>query len=151
MSRMIIFDMDGTIADLYAVPNWEPMLRAENPFPYREAEPMWDMEALNMVLELLKAEGWEIRIVTWLSKNSSEDYKQEVRRAKKEWLAEYCFPYDKFHGVQYGATKAKSLRPVPDIGILVDDNAKVRAGWHLGPTIDPTEGNLIEKLAALLA
>ena len=29
----IWFDMDGTISDLYAVENWLPMLRAENPKP----------------------------------------------------------------------------------------------------------------------
>ena len=36
----IYLDMDGTIADLYAVPNWLKMLRAENPAPYIQAEPL---------------------------------------------------------------------------------------------------------------
>ena len=41
---IICFDMDGTIADLYAVNNWQNMLRAYDPTPYATAEPMWDME-----------------------------------------------------------------------------------------------------------
>ena len=32
--KMICFDMDGTIADLYAVPNWLDKLRAEDASPY---------------------------------------------------------------------------------------------------------------------
>ena len=32
-TKMVVFDMDGTIADLYAVPNWLQMLRAEDPTP----------------------------------------------------------------------------------------------------------------------
>jgi hypothetical protein len=149
----IVFDMDGTIADLYAVENWEPRLRAEDASPYAEAVPMWDMEILNQLLEMLMAQGHEIIIVTWLSKNSTEEYKDAVREAKREWLAEQCFPYNRFHGVQYGATKADSIRKYmnPDEeAILIDDNAKVRNGWHLGRAIDPTDIDIIQFLESLL-
>ena len=149
----IVFDMDGTIADLYAVENWEPRLRAEDASPYAEAVPMWNMEILNQLLEMLIAQGHEIIIVTWLSKNSTEEYKDAVREAKREWLAEQCFPYNRFHGVQYGATKADSIRKYmnPDEeAILIDDNAKVRNGWHLGRAIDPTDIDIIQFLESLL-
>lgn len=149
----IVFDMDGTIADLYAVENWEPRLRAEDATPYAEAVPMWDMEILNQLLEMLMAQGHEIIVVTWLSKNSTEEYKDAVREAKREWLAEQCFPYNRFHGVQYGATKADSIRKYmnPDEeAILIDDNAKVRNGWHLGRAIDPTDIDIIQFLESLL-
>ena len=52
MLKMLIFDMDGTVADLYGVPNWLPMLRAFDPTPYRLAKPMWDMEELARLLRL---------------------------------------------------------------------------------------------------
>ena len=149
----IVFDMDGTIADLYAVENWEPRLRAEDASPYAEAVPMWNMEILNQLLEMLMAQGHEIIIVTWLSKDSTEEYKDAVREAKREWLAEQCFPYNRFHGVQYGATKADSIRKYmnPDEeAILIDDNAKVRNGWHLGRAIDPTDIDIIQFLESLL-
>lgn len=150
MNRSINFDMDGSINKFYDVPDWLPKLRAEDPSPYLDAEPMWDMEKLNEMLEKLREAGWEINVITWLSKNSSEEYKDAVREAKKAWLEKWGFVYDHFHGVQYGATKADSVRERTDYGILIDDNAKVRDGWHLGETIDPTTTNIIVALAALL-
>ena len=151
--RMIVWDMDGTMADLYGVDGWLEMLRAENPLPYEIAKPMWDMERLVNVIRGLQAIGVEQRIVTWLSMNSSEEYKTETRRAKREWLDEFGFPYDHFHGVQFGATKADSVRKFladDEEAILIDDSARVRKGWHLGETVDPTEIDVIDFLEALL-
>ena len=155
MVRMICFDMDGTIADLYGVEGWEPMLRSEDPTPYEVARPMWDMNELAEVLESLMAIGIAVHIITWLSKDSSEAYKRDVRLAKRYWLNAHGFPYDVFHGVQYGATKADSVREVlreygEGEAILIDDSAKVRKGWSLGEAIDPTTTDIIEFLRGLL-
>lgn len=151
--KMIVFDMDGTIADLYKVPNWLEMLRAEDPTPYTIAEPLWDMVALANVCRALQNNGIEIRVVTWLSKDSSEEYKEKTRKAKKEWLKVMGMPVDNFHGVRYGATKADSVRRYlaeDETAILIDDNEIVRKGWHLGETIDPTECDLIKVLSSLI-
>ena len=153
LPKMICFDMDGTIADLYAVDEWLPRLRAEDANPYREALAMWNMLKLAEILANLQALGVDIRIITWLSKDSSEEYKEAVREAKRDWLAEQGFPFDHFHGVQYGSTKADSVRKYlgeNETAWLIDDNAKVREGWHLGETIDPTNVNLLEILSSLL-
>lgn len=150
MAKMICFDMDGTIANLYSVPNWLNKLRAEDSSPYSDAAPMWNMEELRKVLLLLTSEGWEVRVISWLSKDSSESYKNEVRKAKLEWLAKYDFPYRRCHLVAYGTTKADCVRRWASPAILVDDNEKVRNGWHLGKTIDPTKVDLIEELRKLL-
>ena len=151
MKKMICFDMDGTIADLYNVPNWLPKLRAEDASPYEDAAPIYDMDKLNEICAILQQAGYEIRVITWLSMNSSEEYKDAVRTAKRNWLDKWGFIYDHFHGVQYGATKADSVRNyVESDAILIDDSAKVRNGWHLGQTIDPTDGNLFENLLGLL-
>jgi hypothetical protein len=153
MLKMICFDLDGTIADLYGVPNWLPKLRNEDPSPYCEACPMWHMEKLASILREIQSVGIEIRIITWLSKDSSEEYKEATRQAKRDWLEKYDFPFDFFHGIQYGATKADSIRKYlreDEEAILIDDNAKVRAGWHMGETIDPTACDLLEVLASLL-
>ena len=151
--KMVCFDMDGTIADLYGVEGWLEMLREENAKPYELAKPMWNMNELNEVLRELQKQGIEIRIITWLSMNSSEEYKEKTRQAKIEWLKRMNFPYNKFHGVAYGTTKANSIRQCLDLGeqaILIDDNAKVRKGWNWGETIDPTTQNIIEMLKALI-
>lgn len=153
MVKEIVFDLDGSIVDFYSVPHWLEMLRAYDPTPYEVAEPMWDMHALADVLKELQTLGVVISIVTWLSKGSTSTYDEEVRRTKREWLDRYGFPYDHFHGVKYGATKADSVRKRLHDGeeaILFDDNAKVREGWHLGEAYDPTTEDIIEVLKGLL-
>ena len=84
--KSINFDLDGTVASLYSVPNWLEKLRAEDPSPYLDADPMCDMKKLADVLNLLKSAGWEINVITWLSMNNSEEYKDAVREAKLAWL-----------------------------------------------------------------
>lgn len=155
MSKGIIcFDMDGTIADLYKVENWLEHIEKENPMPYVVANPMYDMEKLNAVLNKLIAQGWEVRVITWTAKDASKEYNEAVRAAKLWWLHYYNFPYQKAHIVAYGTTKANTIRrivnysPIP--AILIDDNSKVRQGWTLGEAIDPRETDVIEYLKKLI-
>lgn len=151
--RMVCFDMDGTIASLYSVKDWERKLNNSDPTPYKIAKPMWDMNELREVLVALQQRGIEIRVITWLAMNSTEVYKRMVRQAKIEWLTKVGFPLDHFHGIAYGTTKANAVRGSLGLGetaILIDDNAKIRKGWGLGETIDPTTENIIEVLKALL-
>lgn len=147
--RIIAFDMDGTIADLYAVKNWLPKLMAEDASPYREARPMWDMGELRKILLRLSGRGWEIRIISWTSEGASPAYKREIRAAKLEWLRRYNFPAEVVHIVEYGTTKADCVRKHAEVAILIDDNRKVRDGWHLGRTIDPQKVNILEELKKL--
>lgn len=153
LPKMICFDMDGTLADLYNVPNWLEQLRAFDPTPYREAECMWDEEELAYILNTLIDNGVEVRIITWLSKESTPEYDEAVREAKREWLETLGIPYTHFHGVKYGATKADSIRRYleeDETAWLFDDNAKVRQGWHMGEAFDPTAIDILDLLYALL-
>lgn len=149
MNKTLVFDMDGTIANLYGVENWLDDLRAENPRPYVDAEPMYNMLVLNGILEMFKEMGWRIVVTTWLSKGSTPAYDALVREAKIEWLARYDFPYDEIHLVKYGTTKANCTRRIGGFQVLVDDNEQVRKGWTLGDTINANE-NIIEALLELL-
>lgn len=149
MNKMLVFDMDGTIANLYGVNGWLNYLLAEDETPYTIAEPMYDMVELNRVITMLKADGWKIAVTTWLAKGSTKDYDNKVRRAKVEWLERYNFNYDEIHLVKYGTTKANCTRNKADFQILVDDNEKVRKGWTLGDTINANE-NILEILENLL-
>ena len=149
MTKVLVFDMDGTIANLYGVENWLADLRAYNPRPYEVATPMYDMDLLNLLLDVLKAQGWTIAVTSWLSMDSTAEYDRAVRKAKREWLERYNFPFDEIHLVKYGTTKANCTRHLGGYQILVDDNEKVRNGWNLGGTINANE-NIIDKLMELL-
>ena len=148
-TKVLVFDMDGTIADLYGVNGWLEDLRSENPRPYKVAKPMYDMETLGYILEILKAQGWRVVVTSWLAKESTREYDEMVRRAKREWLERYQFPVDEIHLVKYGTTKANCTRKLGGYQILVDDNETVRKGWTLGETINANE-NILEKLVDLL-
>ena len=134
--KMLVFDMDGTIADLYGVDNWLTDLRSYSSRPYENAKPMYNMDKLNEVLSTLKSMGWKVVVTSWLAKNSHPTYDNAVRKAKLDWLEKYKFPYDEIHLVKYGTTKANCTRHHGGYQILIDDNEKVRNGWRLGHTID---------------
>ena len=149
MMKMLVFDMDGTIADLYSVENWLTDLRAENARPYEVAEPMYNMVELNRILQILKRRGWTICVTTWLAKEATKEYNKAVTKAKKAWLEKYDFPYDEIHCVKYGTTKANCTRKKGGFQILIDDNKKVRDGWTLGTTVN-AEHNILDFLTALM-
>lgn len=148
-NKVLVFDMDGTIADLYGVDNWLEDLRTENPRPYEKAKPIYRIDVLNDLLKIFKAKGWRIVVTTWLAKGSTKEYDNLVREAKLAWLERYNFPYDEIHLVKYGTTKANCTRHLGGFQVLIDDNKAVRNGWHLGDTINANE-DIIEKLINLL-
>ena len=119
-----VFDMDGTIADLYHVENWLPKLRAYDPSPYKESIPMWDMDRLSTVLKALRALGHTVTVVSWLSKESTIEYNRATRAAKRAWLREQNFPFDEIHLVKYGTPKSKFSKS-DAINIFFDDSEEV--------------------------
>lgn len=149
--KKIYFDMDGTIADLYGVENWLSMLRAEDATPYRIAKPLVNITELNVLCGLLRRQGYEIGVISWLSKESSQEYKKKVRQAKREWLKKY-FPAcgDEIHLVQYGTPKHKVTKARG--AILFDDENKNGISWERngGQWINPTEKK-IEKVLRSMA
>lgn len=139
----IWFDMDGTIADLYGVENWLQMFRNSDPTPYRIAKPLVRMQSLARLLNRLQREGYEIGIVSWLSKTSTPEYDEAVTEAKLEWLARHLasVKFDTIDIIAYGTPKQNGRN-----GILFDDEAKNRNEWD-GIAYDVQ--NIIEVLKAL--
>lgn len=147
--RQIIFDMDGTIADLYNVTNWLQDLRAEKTRPYEIAEPMYNMLYLNTLLNLLKNKyNIQIGVVSWGSMNATKDYNNRIAEAKKNWLDLYKFPYDFIEVVPYGTPKHK-VNNVVNGAVLVDDSEQVRNDWNIGNTINANE-NILNALENIL-
>ena len=137
--RTLVFDMDGTIADLYGYKNWLECLRTEKSAPYENCEPLVNIEELNKICDLLKSIGYKVIITTWLAKESSKQYKKDVKIAKLKWLEKVGFKFDEIHFLQYGTTKANATRKYGKNQVLIDDNEKVRKGWTLGQTINANE------------
>lgn len=139
MTKTLVFDMDGTIADLYAVTDWLENIIAENVRPYAIAEPMYNMNKLVNVINRLKENGWRVAIVSWTSKCGSKEYNKAVRRVKKEWLDRYNFPYDELHVVKYGTPKSYCMKKTGGFQILFDDEEPNRKAWRNGLTINANE------------
>jgi len=148
--KVLVFDMDGTIYDLYGVKDWLPMLRAENTKPYAIGDALVDMTILVDTLLELKKMGYTVVVTTWTAKNGSRSYNKATAKTKRAWLDKMNFPYDEFHAVKYGTTKLNCTRKLGGYQILFDDCEAVRKGWNGGETVDPTTTDIIEYLWKLL-
>lgn len=153
-SKELIFDMDGTIVDLYGVNNWEKKLNVGDSTPYRLANPLYDMDTLNCIVSMLKEIGYRIKVVSWGSKRSSADFLKETAVAKKYWLEKYYFPADDVLVVPYGTPKEKFASID---SVLVDDNAEVCAdflksarGILKRQVINATTENICSRLVDLI-
>lgn len=143
----ICFDMDGTIANLYGVENWLDYLTAENSYPYTNAKVLLNMNTLAKYLNRLQKKGFEIGIISWLSKNSTPNYDEAVKTAKKKWLAKHLksVRFDFVEIVSYGYAKENFCSTDKDI--LFDDEERNRINWT-GKAYD--EKNILEILKSML-
>ena len=125
----IWFDMDGTIADLYSVENWLPMLRAYDPTPYAEAKPLVHMSTLARLLHKAQANGYKVGVISWGSKCSTPAYDTAVTAAKVAWLRKHLpsVKWDEIHVVPYGTPKQSFARS--DADVLFDDEERNRTNW----------------------
>jgi hypothetical protein len=129
MKVTINFDLDGTLADLYGVEDWLPMLRAYDATPYREAKPLLRLCHLARTLNRLQREGYKLAVISWLSKESCAEYDKEVILAKLEWLAKHLpsVNWDRISIVAHGTPKEEFCETPFDI--LFDDEEKNRNNW----------------------
>lgn len=129
MNITINFDMDGTIADLYGVPNWLPYLEAEDTTPYEIARPLLNLSTLARKLNALQKQGYRLSVISWTSKSGSKEYNARVTEVKKVWLAEHLpsVRWDEINIVPYGTPKELFCRTPLDI--LFDDEERNRNGW----------------------
>lgn len=138
MKRTIWFDMDGTIANLYAVDNWLRKLRSYDPSPYAEAEVMLNMSLLARYLNKLQKLGYWIGIISWASKDSTKEYDEAVADTKRKWLATHLpsVSFDFTLITAYGVPKETWMNTDDDI--LFDDNEDIRHEWN-GEAYEPNE------------
>ena len=128
--KAVYFDMDGTIANLYAVEDWLPKLRANDPTPYKNAKVMCNMALLARYLKMLQKEGIKIGIISWLSKEPNAEYDKAVTMAKLKWLKTHLpsVTFDTVQIVAHGTPKARTVEEA-HLSILFDDEQKNRDEW----------------------
>lgn len=145
--KTIWFDMDGTLGNLYAVEGWLSMLRAYDPTPYVEAGVMLNMSLLARYLNRLQEAGYQIGIISWLSKCPTPEYDEAVTAAKLVWLRKHLrsVSWDAIRIVAYGTPKSSFMENEDDI--LFDDEAPNREEWK-GEAYEPNQ--ILEILKGLL-
>ena len=145
--RTIWWDMDGTIANLYAVNDWLPKLRSEDPSPYAEAEVMWNMSQLARLMNRVQKLGYKLGIISWTSRGGSESYNKAVAETKKAWLGQHLasVKFDSIRIVNYGTPKSVVMNTEDDI--LFDDEEPNRTNWQ-GEAFEPEM--MMKVLKALL-
>lgn len=145
MTTTIWLDMDGTMADLYGVENWLPMLEAHNAKPYRVAKPLVRMATLARLLNNRQRKGYRVCVISALAKNSTNAYDTAVMKAKLEWLKKHLASvhFDEIRFVPYTYTKNNANN---GNDILFDDEARHLDAWT-GTAINAK--NLLNGLKAL--
>lgn len=146
----IYFDLDGTLYDLYNIPDWlERITTLADSSTYASEDALLvDMVELHNVLYALMDKGYNIGVVTWLANNASPKYDKAVRKVKREWIKKFLPMATEIHIVKYGTPKHRIVN-AKNNAIIVDDNAEVRYTWTHGEAIDATK-NLIERLKTLV-
>ena len=126
MIKEINFDMDGTIANLYGVENWLAYLIKEDTTPYAVAKPLVRFSVLARKLNQLQKQGYKLRVISWLSKNGSAEYNNQVSAVKKDWLQKRLpsVKWDEIVIVPYGTPKSTCGQ-----GFLFDDEENNRKEW----------------------
>jgi 5'(3')-deoxyribonucleotidase len=129
MNITINFDMDGTIADLYGVENWLEYLLAEDTTPYAVATPLVRLATLARRLNTLQRNGYEIAVISWLSKSGSDEYNAKVTEVKLDWLKKHLpsVAWDRITIVPYGTPKQSFCNNPLDV--LFDDEERNRENW----------------------
>lgn len=143
--RTIYFDMDGTIADLYGVDGWLDYIINNDATPYEVAKPLVKLNVLARLLNKLQKEGFKIGIISWLAKNSNENYDNLVTNAKLNWLSDHLasVDFDEIHIVPYGTPKENFSN---GFDILFDDEIQNRENW-IGSAF--SENSIMETLKSL--
>lgn len=147
--QAIYFDLDGTLAALYNVPQWLEKLRSEDATPYAQAKPLVNMVELATLIVQLRRKGFTVGVISWGAMGGSTEYTRQVKKIKRLWCDNFGLTFDEFHVVKYNTPKHWVAKC--KCSILVDDNSEVRQTWTLGATVDASNSSrMMEQLETIL-
>lgn len=128
--KVIYFDVDGSIADLYGVDGWLDCLLAHDPRPYAEARPFFSIDEVVRIFEMCIKAGYRVGVISWCSREKNKEFDKLTREVKKAWLQEHFPIASEVHIVAYGTPKWKVIdKSLRADAILVDDEDKNLADW----------------------
>lgn len=141
------FDMDGTIANLYGVDNWLEYLENADVTPYATAKPFVNFSLLARRIHQLQRKGYNVGIISWTSKNGTDEYNTAVAEAKRRWLAKHLpsVTWNEIIIVKYGTPKHKMTND--KYAILFDDEKRNRDAWKSKTRVAFDENRIMEILA----
>lgn len=142
-NKTIYFDMDGTIAGLFYVKDFQKRLNSGDMSVYLDAKPLFNATDMEKVITLLKDKGYKIGIISYVGSNTP----QLARKAKKQWLKKYFNYATEIHIIQNYKTKYQVAHDKN--GILFDDSKKNRQQWK-AESVNAFRADLVKELYALL-
>ena len=85
------------------------------------------MRKLSREIKRLQSIGYKVGIISWLSRNASNEFRRLTTIAKANWLSRHLgsVTFDEVHIVDYGTPKYKFGN-----GILFDDEKGNRMEWN---------------------
>ena len=126
MNKIVYFDMDGTISDLYGVTNVFKRLDSLDANVYYEAKPI--DKYINMLKEFHNM-GYKVVILSCLGMISDKQFDEDTICNKNKWLDEYVGKQYIDERIYIPNTKHKE-QYIKEYGILVDDDTRVLCNWN---------------------
>ena len=131
MSKIIYFDLDGTLYNLYQKPNWLEDLREEKAGVFSDENLlMVDFERFYFsIMELFK-NGYQFGVISWLPMQASIEYEEICRKEKIAWIAENLPFVEEINIVPYGTPKQLAIQKRRKEMVLIDDNMEICQMWN---------------------
>lgn len=127
-NKIVYFDMDGTLVDLYGVTNVFKRLDTLDASVYLEAKPI--DKYINMLKEFTTL-GYKVVILSCLGMISEEQFDKDTIYNKDIWLNKYIgseYIYDRIY-IPNTKHKEEYISKY-GYGILVDDDIRVLNNWN---------------------
>ena len=126
----VYFDLDGTVYDLYGLPDWLQKFRNEEPGVFIDGAPLVDLKKLKELCFSLMCSGVRFGVISWLPMGASEEYSRVCELEKKSWI-ELNLPFvSEVYIQEYGTPKQYAPSKRAKRMFLIDDSLEVRKMWE---------------------
>lgn len=126
----ISFDLDGTLYDLYNVPDWLKKLESEQVIVFYEGDYLVDPEKFRYFVQTLEKQGIEFSVISKLPNSKNVRFLKESKKAKTGFVDKlFQDPNIPKHFIGFTSDKSK-LFPLKPTDFLIDDDIDNRIAWE---------------------